>query len=540
VGELAERVGLVHKLRELAGAKELADGGHHGTDVDEIDRSDVFGLADAHALTDDAFHATEADTQFLLDELTHGLDATVAQVVDVVRILQAVVEADEVIDQGDEVSLGDDAHGERHVQAEALVELVAADALQVVAPGVKDLGDEEFLGVAHGERIARAHALVELESGFLGDGGRAPGLGTGAPDGLLLDGRENVGMIGMGVRAGKELDQLFIGAAVEHRKEAGSPRVGSRADVASVGMRFGAKEGEGGSIAKVALKVFWGKGSQGAQKDGDGNGPLAIELDGDIVALSGLKLHPGATIGDEFSLAQQAPCGPILFGVKVDAGRADQLADDNALGAVDDKGAVLGHEGKVAKENLAHDGLVLLAVVEEGLDVEGSGIGHVALDALGLAVLGIFKPEAQVEFLTELCIADAREVELQVLVEALDGRDLVKELTQSVFDDPSEGFELDLDQARQLLDVGNLSVGFETHALLPSKDNNYTGRGRPVFRLPQLETQKNPIRASFHAANWVSPLSKLRPHIILPSARLVNPYFSDVISRSHSPETACF
>ena len=48
------------------------------------ERRDLFGVADGHALAHDALHAQQADAQLVLDQLAHGLDAAVAQVVDVV------------------------------------------------------------------------------------------------------------------------------------------------------------------------------------------------------------------------------------------------------------------------------------------------------------------------------------------------------------------------------------------------------------------------------------------------------------------------
>jgi len=52
VGDLAERVGLVHELRKLAGAEEFADGGHHRLGVHQVVRhavdiswyTDIFSL----------------------------------------------------------------------------------------------------------------------------------------------------------------------------------------------------------------------------------------------------------------------------------------------------------------------------------------------------------------------------------------------------------------------------------------------------------------------------------------------------------------
>ena len=77
------------------------------------------------------------------------------------------------------------------------------------------------------------------------------------------------------------------------------------------------------------------------------------------------------------------------------AGRAVQLRNDDALGAVDDEGAVVGHQRNFAEEDFllldVADGLVagLGILVENGQpdgDLERSGVGHAALFALGHVV----------------------------------------------------------------------------------------------------------------------------------------------------------
>ena len=56
----------------------------------------------------------------------------------------------------------------------------------------------------------------------------------------------------------------------------------------------------------------------------------------------------------------------LVFGVEEHAGRAVQLADDDALGAVDDERAVVRHQRDVAEVDL------LLLDVADGL---GAGLG---------------------------------------------------------------------------------------------------------------------------------------------------------------------
>jgi hypothetical protein len=83
--------------------------------------------------------------------------------------------------------------------------------------------------------------------------------------------------------------------------------------------------------------------------------------------------------------------GLALVVVEEDAGRTVHLRDDDPLGAVDDEGALVGHEGDVA-----HVDVLLLDVLDGAgagflvgfeddqaqLDLQRRGVGHVALDAL--------------------------------------------------------------------------------------------------------------------------------------------------------------
>ena len=113
------------------------------------------------------------------------------------------------------------------------------------------------------------------------------------------------------------------------------------------------------------------------------NDVLGVELD----------VEPGTAIGNDAGGEQQLARGMGLALVVIEehAGRAMHLRDDDALGAVDDEGAVVGHE-----RNVAHVDILLLDVLDRlgaGLFVdiehdqaqrhlERRGVGHAALAAL--------------------------------------------------------------------------------------------------------------------------------------------------------------
>ena len=86
VRHLGQRVGLVHELRQLRRPEELANRGHHRLRVDQVVRHGRrHFLVDRHLLLDGALHPDQPDAELVLEQLAHGADAAVAQVIDVVH-----------------------------------------------------------------------------------------------------------------------------------------------------------------------------------------------------------------------------------------------------------------------------------------------------------------------------------------------------------------------------------------------------------------------------------------------------------------------
>ena len=136
----------------------------------------------------------------------------------------------------------------------------------------------------------------------------------------------------------------------------------------------------------------------------------AVEVNVKEVVRIELDLEPGTAIRDDPEGVERLAV-EMERGLERDAGRPVQLGDDDALGAIDDKGPLRGHE-----RNLAHVHFLLLDALlflEAEGDVERGGKGL----ALALALEG-----------AHLGIADVvgDEIEDDLLVVALDGEDLAE------------------------------------------------------------------------------------------------------------------
>ena len=153
--------------------------------------------------------------------------------------------------------------------------------------------------------------------------------------------------------------------------------------------------------------------------------------------------------------------GLALVVVEEDARRAVHLGDDDALGPVDDEGALLRHERDVAHVDvllldvLHGAGARLLVRLEDDqaeLHLQRRGIGHVALDAFLDVVLRLFELVRDVlehgALVEVLDREDGLEDRLQAFVTAVRDADFaLQELLV--------GRALDLDEVRHLDGFGD-------------------------------------------------------------------------------------
>ena len=198
-----------------------------------------------------------------------------------------------------------------------------------------------------------------------------------------------------------------------------------------------------------------------AQTHQEGRGrqlPAAVDADIDDVLGVELEVQPRTAIRDhprgEQQLARAVRLALVV--IEEDARRTVHLRDDDPLGAVDDKGALVRHERDVAHVDvllldvLDRTGARLLVGFEHDqaqLDLQRRGIGHVALDALLDVVFGLFELVGDV--LKDCALVEVldREHRLEHRLDALVATLARTDLTlQELF----VGGPLNLDQVRHL------------------------------------------------------------------------------------------
>ena len=149
---------------------------------------------------------------------------------------------------------------------------------------------------------------------------------------------------------------------------------------------------------------------------------LAAAIDADVndVLRVELEVEPRAAIRDDARAVEDlsARVGLALVVVEEDAGAAMELADHDALGAIDDERAGVRHQRDLAEVDLllfdvAHDAFTAVARVVDhqlGRDLDRRGVRHAALAALFDVVLRLLEVVAY-------------EDELTRPVEVFDGKD---------------------------------------------------------------------------------------------------------------------
>ena len=262
-------------------------------------------------------------------------------------------------------------------------------------------------------------------------------------------------------------------------------------------------------LVVVLLADVLGDGHQGLEQDGDVLLALAVEADADHVALVDLELQPRATARDQLGGVDVLVRGLVGGALEVDARRPDQLGDDDALGAVDDEGAAVGHEREVAHEDRLALDLTGVVVGELRRDVERSGVGEVLLLALIDGVLGVVEDrvlEGERHGLAEVLdrgdlLEDLLQTGLARDVLALAATSLDRSVPRLVADQPVEAVGLEGEELRDLKRLLDLREGDAAGVAL----------GEVVRVLPEVLRAAKTCPYAELADEWRRPTTYARP-----------------------------
>ena len=425
VRDLRQRIGLVHELRELRGAEELADRRHHRLGVDEVVRHGrVQLLIHAHLFLDGALHAHQADAELVFHQLAHGAHAAVAQMVDIVHHADVLAQLEQVADGRIEILRRQRAMIQRRgvlVFVELDVELEPAHAREIVLARIEEHAFEERRGRIQRGRVARPQLAVDLDQRLLrlvhrvalqrvgDDVAHVVAIGEEDLKRRCARGQHLVQPVGGQLHVG--LHHHFAGGRIHHVGRGhraielggfnfhlvnarGTQRLQRMRRDLAPGVRNLFLAVQNGVRRLYANQVralrgilrhhplqlavgnvqtvhgvegfqdlLVGTQPQRAQKDRSQELALAVDAHIERVLLVVLEFHPRTAIGND--LAQEV--GAAVGGLKKDAGRAVQLRHNHALGAIHNKRAVRRHQRNVAEEDF------LLLNVADGL-VAGLGV----------------------------------------------------------------------------------------------------------------------------------------------------------------------
>ena len=194
------------------------------------------------------------------------------------------------------------------------------------------------------------------------------------------------------------------------------------------------------ALAEHVLDLRVGAHAEGADQHRHRNFPGTVHADPEHVVRVHLVFEPCAAVRDHLTGVQGFAVLVMVF-AEIDARGTDQLADDDTLGAVDDKGTGLGHQRHVAHEDDVFANGPRFFIDKVDLHLKRGRIGGVPFLTLFNCVFGFIFTQLEIgKFQTE------------VAAEVRDRGDVLKCLFQAFVQKPVIGLFLDLDEVRDLQD----------------------------------------------------------------------------------------
>ena len=426
--QLAERVVLIHELGQLGGSEELLDCSCNRLDVDQCLRRNRIDILCLHTLADNSLQSGETDAELVLKQLTNCTDTAVSEVIDIILGADAVLKMHVIVDRSEDIFLRDvlrdqlvDALSQLSrkilavkvliqnlLQDRIVDELSDACVLLLLLGHIDPCADIDHHG---GQNLNRTVHFLDMKPyvwyslvldlvSQLSCNDR-----TGLSDHLAglcgcdilceLEARDAV--------AKKKFLIIFITAylrkviasrieeqVVQLRLRRIHCERFTRADLfvqlektlcvirsrvlceASLDLRLITEH-----INDLLVRTY----AEGTDQDGDRNLSCPVNTDiEDIIGIC-LVLEPCTSVRNDCA-GVQLLTDLIMRDIIIDAGGTNELADNDSLGAIDDKGAGISHQRKITHEDLMFLDLSVFFVMKTDGDLKRRRIICVTLLAL--------------------------------------------------------------------------------------------------------------------------------------------------------------
>ena len=414
VGNLGQRIVLIHELGQLAGTEEFLNRCSDRLGIDQVLRHQAFAFGHGQTLFDRALNTDQTDAELVFGHFANRANAAVTQMVDIVNHALAVTDVDQGPEHLDDVFLAQDAGAFNLFATDAAVELHATDRRKVVTIAAEEQVREQGLGSILGRRLARAHHAVDFYQRLELGGGVVNTQGIGHE-------RTAVDLVGVqgfqasNLRLGQLDDQVGCDLSVALNQNLASRRVNNRlgdgaanqvverhfqagdtgllelidvarCDTATLldeNLALGILDVKGGNLTTQTLRHqlkhqvlalnleyvgvvehvqnFFCLVAQSAQQNAGRQFAAAVDTNEHTVFGIKLKVQPRPAVRNHASRVQQLAGAVGLATVVVEEHTRTtvQLGDDNALGTIDYEGTVLGHQG-----DLPHINFLLLDIFD--------------------------------------------------------------------------------------------------------------------------------------------------------------------------------
>ena len=167
--QLRERIGLIHELRKLRPAKEIADNCTERLRINQLLRRHPIHIdvEQRHALFDQTFSPSKTNTALIRQQFANRAHPTTAQMIDIVERTLTPAQIDQILDRRDKIFVGQDPLSGIDVDPEFLVDFVPPDASKIIFFRIKEESLKQGAGIRYRRWITRPKTPVNILERFL-------------------------------------------------------------------------------------------------------------------------------------------------------------------------------------------------------------------------------------------------------------------------------------------------------------------------------------------------------------------------------------